>query len=674
MTDHSTAAALRPQLAAELSENARYRLLVESITDYAIYMLDVDGYVTSWNPGALRCKGYTAAEIIGQHFSRFYTDRDQQAGVPKTTLETAAREGRFEGEGWRMRKDGSEFWVSAVVDPIYGDEGRLIGFAKITRDLTKRHLRDQEHEIAQGVLRQSEEQFKLLVQGVSDYAIYFLDPAGIITNWNVGAERIKGYTPEEIIGCHFSRFYSREDVANGEPDKALETALRDGRFEEEGWRYRKDGSKFWADVLIDPIRDPGGALLGFAKVTRDMTKGRQEQAHLDSARAATAQTQKLEAIGQLTGGVAHDFNNLLMAILGSLELIGKRLPGDEKLRLLLNNAFESARRGVTLTQRMLSFARRRELALRSVDLATLMIGMSDMLERSLGPHVTVQMALAPDLPPVKADPNQLETAVLNLALNARDAMPHGGKITIGGRRDKCTEHMRCREENEGCVVLFVTDTGEGMDEATLARAMEPFFTTKGVGTGTGLGLSMAHGLAEQLGGRLLIHSRPGQGTTVELWLPLGDGVQSVTPGFADATIAETQTKPLTIVVVDDDPLVLLNNKAMLEDLGHRVMAANSGAEALALIRQADGVDLLVTDQAMPQMTGIQLIAAVRAEWPKTHILLVSGYAELPNEQADVAKLAKPFSLEDLERVIARFAAGNLVDKSQTEKFGSSYRD
>ena len=294
-----------------LSEDGRFRLLVEAIRDYAIYMLSPQGIVTSWNRGATQFKGYQPHEIIGQHFSVFYTEEDKKSGLPQRALETAEREGAFEIEGWRVRKGGTRFWAHVVIDPVRSQTGELVGFAKITRDLTER-------KDAADALRRSEEQFRILVQGVTDYAIYMLDPQGHITNWNVGAERLKGYKPDEIIGESFARFYSEEERAKGIPYNNLRIAEREGQFEKEGWRIRKDGSQFWANVVIDPVRDEAGNLIGFAKITRDFTERRQGQLALEKAREALFQAQKMEAIGQLTGGVAHDFNNLLMAILGSL--------------------------------------------------------------------------------------------------------------------------------------------------------------------------------------------------------------------------------------------------------------------------------------------------------------------------------------------------------------------
>ena len=368
---------------ASLTQEGRYRLLIEAVTDYAIYMLDSSGIVTSWNPGAQRFKGYTAAEIIGHHFSRFYSEEDQKAGLPARALETAAREGKFESEGWRIRKDGTRFWAFVVIDPIRDPSGEIIGFAKITRDLTERKAAEEE-------LKQSEQQFRLLVQGVTDYAIYLLDLDGRVTNWNPGAQRIKGYLPDEIIGQHFSQFYTDEDRATNEPQRALETVQRDGRFEKENWRVRKDGTRFWAHVVIDAVRDEAGEIVGYAKITRDITELKEAQEKLEKVREVSLQSQKMEAIGQLTGGIAHDFNNLLMAVLGSLELLRKRLPDDPKSMALLENAVQGAQRGTTLTQRMLAFARNQELKQEMIDIPELVRGMTELLQRWLGPSHRIE--------------------------------------------------------------------------------------------------------------------------------------------------------------------------------------------------------------------------------------------------------------------------------------------
>ena len=630
---------------APLTVEDRYRLLIESVTDYAIYMLDPAGVVTSWNPGAKRFKGYEAGEIIGEHFSRFYTDEDRKTGLPQRALDTAAREGRFESEGWRIRKDGTPFWTHVIIDPIRRTDGELIGFAKVTRDLTERRLADQ-------ALRLSEERFRLLVQGVTDYAIYMLSPEGVVTNWNVGAERIKQYGAAEIVGEHFSKFYTQEDRQNGAPERALETARREGRFEKEGWRVRKDGTRFWASIVIDPIRGDMGEIIGFAKVTRDISERKDAQRALEIAREGFFQSQKMEAIGQLTGGVAHDFNNLLSAVIGSLELLRKRIPKDERSLQLLDNAVQGAKRGAALTQRMLAFARRQDLKPEAVDVPALVYGIGDLLRRTLGPPLPLELDFPAELWPARADPNQLELAILNLAVNARDAMPQGGPIRIVARPATIEAADESFLGAGRYLCLSVIDKGEGMDAATIARATEPFFTTKGVGKGTGLGLSMVHGFAEQLGGRLRILSEQGKGTTIEIWLSAADA--AVEKSVEDTIPAAEPVGPrLRILAVDDDALILMNTVAMLEDMGHVALEAPSGREALALL-EWESVDLIITDHAMPRMTGVQFARIVQEKTPDLPIILATGYAELPDgDDLGLPRLAKPFEQRDLRRAIAQ---------------------
>ena len=624
--------------------DARYRLLVEAIADYAIFMLDPTGHVASWNPGARRVKGYAADEIIGQHFSRFYPAPDRDAGLPARALEIATDEGRFEHEGWRVRKDGAQFWAHVVIEVIRSPSGELLGFAKITRDLT-------EQRAQRNALARSEEQFRLLVQSVTDYAIYMLDPVGRVTSWNSGAERIKGYRPVEIIGQSFDRFYTPEDRAAGLPQQALQTALREGRFETDGWRVRKDGSRFWASVVVDAIRDDFGAVIGFAKVTRDITERRATQLSLEQARDQLLQAQKLDAIGQLTGGIAHDFNNLLTAILASLELVRKHLPDDPRITRLIDNAEHGARRGATLTQRLLAYARRQPLKLQAVDVPVLVNDLVTLIEPSLGPAVRLEAAF-PDGPlGVVTDPNQLDTAILNLCLNARDAMPEGGVITLRAARHSLGPANVQGLERGDYVCLTVSDQGEGMDEATLTKAAEPFFTTKGVGKGSGLGLPMVHGLAAQSGGKLILKSSRGAGTTAELWLPTAD---SVAPPLAPAAPhqAEAASRPLSILAVDDDALVLMNTAMMLEDLGHRVVEAGNGRQALAALETSGPFDLVISDHAMPEMTGSQLAATIHATWPDLPVLLATGYAELPGGSQALPLLSKPFSQSQLADAVA----------------------
>ncbi|OWO95558.1 hybrid sensor histidine kinase/response regulator [Rhizobium esperanzae] len=631
-----------------LDEEGRFRLLVDAITDYAIYMLSPEGIVTSWNTGAQRFKGYKPSEILGEHFSRFYVDEDRAAGIPERALATAVEEGRYEGEGWRRRKDGSRFWAHVVIDPIRHPSGELVGFAKITRDLTERRAAEQ-------AIRQSEEQFRRLVQGVSDYAIYMLDPDGNVSSWNFGAERIKGYRPDEIIGRHFSTFYTPEDRAAGLPEKALRVARAEGRFEREGWRVRKDGSRFWASVVVDAIRDEDGEVLGFAKITRDITEKMETQRALEQAREELFQSQKMEAIGQLTGGIAHDFNNLLMAVLGSLELLKKRMPQDRSLTSLVDNAMQGAQRGAALTQRMLAFSRRQELHLEPIDVSGLVRGMMDILSRSLGPLTTIETSFPVRLPTILTDPNQLEMAILNLVVNARDAMPSGGRIMLRASEETITAGKGPLSAGR-YIRIAVIDEGEGMDAKTLEQAVTPFFTTKGVGKGTGLGLSMVQGLASQSGGRLSLKSTLGEGTTAELWFPVVIAEQTAEAPADMPQKPDNAPQGLRIVAVDDDGLVLMNTTLMLEDLGHTVFEAMAGPEALDILRK-EPVDLVICDHAMPRMTGAQLAEAIRSEWPEMPIILATGYADLPDGAgaANLPRLGKPFSQAQLAEAISRIS-------------------
>ena len=625
-----------------ISDEGRHRLLVDAILDYAIYMLDRNGVVSSWNAGAQRIKGYEAFEIVGEDFSNFYTEEDRAAGVPARALQTAVDEGRFEAEGWRVRKDGGRFWAHVIIDPIHAANGEVVGFAKITRDLTERMQ-------ARERLRRSEEQFRLLVQSVTDYAIFMLDKNGYVSSWNAGAERIKGYKPLEILSKHFSCFYTEEDRAAGIPALALETARREGRWEQEGVRVRKDGTTFLAHVIIDAIKDDAGNVTGFAKVTQDVTERRRTRNALEHAQRALFQSQKMESIGQLTGGVAHDFNNLLTAISNSHELLRKRLGNDPKGLALLDNAIRGTERGIGLTQRMLAFARRQDLKIESIDLVEVMAGMQGLLERSLQSSVSLNMEIPLRLPRVLSDANQLETAFMNLALNARDAMPEGGVIRVAAHIESLSAHNGEDLAEGHYVVITVSDSGSGMDERTLARAAEPFFTTKGVGKGTGLGLSMVQGLAEQSGGKLRLDSKLGYGTTATLWLRATDAPvekREQTPQSARAS------SPACILLVDDDSLVRATACALLEDAGYKVFTAESGPDALEIAAREPTIDILVTDQIMPHMTGLQLVEAIRTIRPELPAILATGYAELTRSMpANSVRLAKPFRVAELTRLI-----------------------
>lgn len=616
----------------------RFGLLVNAITDYAIYMLDPTGVIVSWNPGAQRFKGYEAHEVVGRHFEIFFSQEDRAAGAPARALATAAAEGRFEAEGWRVRKDGTRFWANAVLDAIRAEDGTLLGFAKITRDITERRA-------AERALYESEQRFRLLVQGVRDYAIYMLDAEGCITNWNAGAEAIKGYRADEVVGTHFSRFYTEEDRAAGEPARALATALAEGKYETEAWRIRKDGSRFFANVIIDPILDDQGRFAGFAKITRDITERRQTQEALEQARISLFQAQKLQALGELTGGIAHDFNNLMTVIRGSAELLSTaNLPAPRRRRYL-EAIIETVDRASDLTGHLLAFGRRQSLNPRRIDLNLRLDALGEVLSRTLDPQIHVRLELAEGLWPVDADDAQLETALLNAAFNARDAMPGGGALTLAAVNRPGADGA------DDSVSLSISDTGSGMPPEVLARVFEPFFTTKPIGKGTGLGLSQIHGFAAQSGGRAEIDSRVGSGTTVRLILP-----RSTSQAGTIAT-SDLEYRPLPggqrILLVEDNDKVRDFAADLLEQMGFRITRASSAEDGWELM-QNERPELLFSDIVMPGLGGIALARMARKHWPDLPILLATGYSEeIAGGNVDnFIIVAKPYSRETLSRALA----------------------
>ena len=377
------------------------------------------------------------------------------------------------------------------------------------------------------------------------------------------------------------------------------------------------------------------------------------------ALAQLFEAQKIDTIGQLTGGVAHDFNNLLMAIMGSLQVLRRRFPMEEAAGRLVDNAMKGAERGAALTQRLLAFARRQELRPTAVELGELVAGMSDLLARAVGPGVRLTQLLAPGLPPILIDANQLELALLNVAVNARDAMPDGGELTVAAERAVLDEDERAklRLTAGDYVRLSVTDTGHGMDEETLSRAVEPFFTTKGVGKGTGLGLSMVQGLAAQSGGAMRLTSVQGKGVRVDLWLPQATSEVRRAEPRTERAAAMVAAQARTVLVVDDDPLVAAGAAAMLEDLGHTVIQASSGREALSMIQSGRQIDLVLTDHAMPEMTGVELARRLRQLRPDLPLVLATGYADLPSNataELGLPRLAKPFDQDELSSAVAQY--------------------
>ena len=662
---------------AAQTSDGRYRLLVEAITDYAIYMLDREGRVTSWNPGARRFKGYEADEIIGRHFSTFYTDAERSQNVPAQALAEAERTGRFEREGWRVRKDGTQFWAHVVIDAIRSPEGDLVGFAKITRDLTERRA-------AETKLRESEEQFRLLVQSVTDYAIYMLDVGGHVASWNAGAQHIKGYAPEEIIGRHFSDFYTEADRAAGLPRIGLETATRNGRWEHEGQRVRKDGTAFWAHVVIDAIRDDAGKLLGFAKVTRDITERREAEAALQAAQATMIRSQKLEAIGQLTGGVAHDFNNLLQVISGNLQLLSKDIAGNARAEMRVQSALAGVARGSKLASQLLAFARRQPLEPRVVNAGRLIKGMDEMLRRALGGEIEVETVVAGGLWNSLVDPDQLENAVLNLAINARDAMNGEGRLTIEASNAFLDdEYVRQHDELSAgqYVMIAVTDTGTGIPPDILERVYEPFFTTKAEDKGTGLGLAMVYGFLKQSGGHVKIYSEVGAGTTVKLYFPREVASEDTLVG---APSGEIKGGEETVLVVEDDDEVREVAVSMLTELGYRVVKARDAASALVVVDSGIPIDLIFTDVMMPgSLRSPDLARKAKERLPNVAVLFTSGYTQnaiVHGGRLDpgVELLAKPYTREALARkirhVLANQAQRRVAQGSQHSANEKTFKD
>ena len=629
-----------------LSEERRFEMLVTSIRDYAIYMLNPEGFINSWNAGAERFKGYSAHEIIGQHFSVLYTEEDRRSGKPARALQTSREQGKFEDEGWRVRRDGTRFWASVVVDPIRDPSGRLIGFAKITRDITER-------KAAEEALRESEDRFRLLVQSVTDYAIYMISPTGVITNWNTGAERIKGYKREEIVGSNFAVFYTEEDRAKDMPAQTLATAATEGRFEQESWRVRQDGTRFWAHVVVDAIRDEAGKLLGFAKVTRDITERKLAAEALERANAALFQSQKMEAIGQLTGGIAHDFNNLLAVISSSVDVLTTRAQNyaDTKVLDAIRRAVE---RGALMTQQLLSFARQQPLKVEKYDLNAVISSFEPVLRRAGNFAIEMEIRLTRHVKTVLLDAARFEAALLNLVVNARDAMPVGGKLVVAVENVELGSVEVGGLEPGAYVRVSVADTGSGMPPAVAARAFEPFFTTKEVGKGTGLGLSQVYGFIAQSGGDVVIDSEEGTGTTVSMYLPVVEGVP-------DNAIVAADDSLDTVLLVEDEPDVLDVAAQLFRSIGYEVATATNGVEAMSILERRTDIDLLFTDVVMPKgMSGIELARLARELRPGLKVIVASGYPipalrERYGRIENLAFVNKPYRLAELVKAIKAVA-------------------
>ena len=674
-------------LGASLRRSEEQLRLAEAASGVGTFELDLTSGRWNWTPQVSLLFGFGP-----QHPASSFTDLERAIfidDVPKlrAAIDTAKQTGVYHVEFRVRHADASVHWLAGKgqIAPDETAQARWLrgAFYEITdrkvlevrllalNETLEARVADRARELASSItkLQETEHRFRMLVEAVTDYAIYMLDPAGNIVNWNAGAERIKGYTREEIIGQHYSRFFTEADRQRGLPQEAIATAARTGKYETEGWRVRKDGSTFWANAVLNAIFDEAGQLLGFAKVTRDLTERRAAEERL-------RQAQKIEAVGQLTGGIAHDFNNLLTVIAGNIEALQRRLPegARDNLRPLTDAALRGTMRAALLTHQLLAFSRRQPLEPKAVSVNTLISGLSEMLRRTLGESILIETVLTGGLWLTFADANQLESALLNLAVNARDAMPDGGKLTIEAANVSLDEKYAGQAEITAgqYVGIFVSDTGIGMTPEVIAQAFEPFFTTKEIGQGTGLGLSQVHGFIKQSGGHVKIYSEIGAGTTVKLYLPRY---------FPSASLNEAGSAPVsvpagrgeTILVVEDEADVRSFTVDMLRELGYRVIEAPDGASGLRLLDTHREISLLFTDVGLPGgMNGRQLAEEAQRRKASLKVLFMSGYARnaiVHHGRLDpgVELLLKPFTYQDLAvkvRYVLDVQSGTLTKASE----------
>jgi PAS domain S-box-containing protein len=633
-----------------------------------------------WDEGQHRIYGTDPDRFVPTADSVLSMVHPDDRGNLRELAAEALKAGRgYDAEFRVIRPSGEIRWCIIGAAPTVDPVGRAVRISGVTYDLTGR-------KTIETALRESEERLRI-AQETSGIGIWDWDLVTDRVIWTGEIYRAWGFdqgrsTPLSDMFAHLVHEEDQQRV-RGE----LQAALRGERSYETEFRIKlPHGAARWLASRGEVMWDTSGRPVRMIGTDIDVTDRRRAAEILAEANAeleqrveertrereeALAQVhemQKMESLGKLTGGVAHDFNNLLMAVLGNLNLLRKRLPDDPRTARLIDGAIQGAERGATLTKRMLAFARRQELKPETVYVPGLVDGMADLLQRSLGPAVQIGTEFLDGLPPVLVDRNQLELALLNLAVNARDAMPLGGRLVIGAQ---CLPPQAA--ELEGLATgrylqLTVSDTGIGMDRATLKRATEPFFTTKGIGKGTGLGLSMVHGLAAQSGGMMRISSHVGTGTTVELWLPVADeqldSPLAAPPAILDKGAGDAKPPPPSrVLIVDDDPLIRMGTTDMLEDLGHTAIEASSAAQALEMLRSGVQVDLVLTDHAMPGMTGVELARQVQEAWPALPVLLATGYADLPEgELMGFIRLSKPYRQEELSVRIAQLLGESRVSE------------
>ena len=664
-----------PESVTRLEE--RFRLLVESVVDYAIFILDPQGNVLTWNSGAKRIKGYGAEEIIGQHFSRFYPSEAVQRGWPEHELQQAAMVGRFEDEGWRVRKDGSQFWANVVISALKSESGQLYGFAKITRDLTDRKA----HEEA---LRRSEERLRLFMEAVTDYAIFMLDANGYVLTWNPGAQRIKGYLPAEIIGQHFSRFYPPEIIESGWPEYELQEAAEKGHFRDEGWRLRKDGSRFWADVVITALRDQAGQLHGFAKITRDLTErkraealeehGARREELLDAERSARIEAQRVAlSKDEFVATLSHELRTPLNAILGWAQVLRRsNALKAEDLQRGTDAIERNARAQVQLIDELLDLssilAGRIRMDVQPLILADIVQGVIESAEPvAQVKGIRLEKILDPQAGRVSGDPARLQQIVWNLLSNAIKFTPKGGRVQV--LLGRVNSHVE----------LTVSDTGIGIAAGFLPHVFDRFTQQNSSASrshgGLGLGLAIAKQLVELHGGTLRAKS-PGEGGgasfVVKLPLIVATPAQHESGGFHPTQSAALETQTLLprldgvrALVVDDEPDARDLVRRVLEEHGAVVSTVASGEQALGAL-EAEPPDVLLSDIGMPGMDGYQLMRSVRASGSghrRVPAIALTAFARGEDRKKALlagyqSHLAKPFDIAELVIVVA-----GLVDRT-----------
>ena len=568
---------------------------------------------------------------------------DDRAAVTASVESALKTGGRFKHDERILRPDGSIRHLQSAGEVICGEAGRPVRVLGVCLDVTERKQAEQ-------ALHDSEQSYGMLLRGVRDYAIYMLDADGRIRTWNEGARRLKGYTAEEIVGRHIRELLPPENRASGLADQELAAASREGQCIAQTWVMRKDGSHFYADIVIDALRNDAGELIGFAKLVRDITTQREAQIALETTREQLAQAQKMEALGQLTGGIAHDFNNLLMIVSGYAQILQRRL-SDEKHLQAVQAIRAAADRGEKLTRQLLTFSRRQQLSPVVVDLRARIDAVRDMLTPSLHANIALACEVADDVWSVEVDLGELELALVNIIVNARDALPEGGTITVSAANVTLEQGVLAGVPEGDFVAIAVVDTGEGIAPDVLKRVFEPFFTTKPVGKGTGLGLSQVHGFASQSGGAVTIVSEPGRGTTVTIYLPRSRAAVAAQTGLE--RIEQSAVAQGTVLVVEDNPDVAAVSSLLLEQLGYSVVGVENASEALALLEQGSRPDLIFSDIVVPgPIDGLGLAQICRERYPDIPVLLTSGYSDAARDaEARFDILRKPFELSALARAI-----------------------